>query len=253
MVALSAVITTLLLSPLVFVLALAAAVVLAALSKRRASIWLLSVTLAVLLAFSTGGVRTLLMRPLEYRYPPFPIDPPTVGAVVVLGGGVIDRAPDEGGSAALSDDAMKRVVYGLRLYRSLGVPVVVSGGRAWDTGGESEADVAATLLARLGVPEGIVIKEGRSRTTWENAREVARILARRGITRVALVTSAYHMPRAMLAFSRAGVSCVAAPTGFSAGTGRPGLLGSLPSFGSLGLSFTALREYAGIIQYRLRR
>jgi uncharacterized SAM-binding protein YcdF (DUF218 family) len=130
MVVLAAVITTLLLSPLVFVLALAAAVVLAALSKRRASIWLLSVTLGLLLALSTGGVRTLLMRPLEYRYPPFPVDPPPVGAVVVLGGGVIDDAPDEGGSAALSEEALKRVVYGLRLYRGLGVPIIASGGRA---------------------------------------------------------------------------------------------------------------------------
>jgi uncharacterized SAM-binding protein YcdF (DUF218 family) len=250
MVVLSAVITALLLSPVVFVLALAAAVVLTVLQRRRASIWLLSVTLVVLLAFSTGPVRSLLMRPLEYRYPPFPVAPPSVGAVVVLGGGVIDGAPDEGGSAALSEEATKRVVYGLRLYRSLGVPIVVSGGRVWNRAGESEADTAATLLARLGVPEGIVIREGKSRTTWENARNVAQVLARRGIVRVALVTSAYHMPRAMLAFTRAGVTCVAAPTDY-----RPLLRSAdfLPNFTALGASFTALREYAGIIQYRLRR
>jgi uncharacterized SAM-binding protein YcdF (DUF218 family) len=250
MVVLSAVITALFLSPLVFVLALAAAVVLAALQKRRASIWLLSVTLGVLLAFSTGPARSLLMRPLEYRYPSFPVDPPPVGAIVVLGAGVIDGAPDEGGSAALSEEAMKRVVYGLRLYRSLGVPIVVSGGRVWNTAGESEADTAATLLNRLGVPEGIVIREGESRTTWENARRVAQVLSRRGIRRVALVTSAYHMPRAMIAFSRAGVACVAAPTDYRA---RLRLADAVPSFTSLGASFAALREYAGIIQYGVRR
>lgn len=253
MVVLSAVFTTLFLSPLLFVLLCATVILLVAINRRRAAVWLLSATLVALLALSTGPVRNLLTRPLESRYPAFPVDPPPVGAIVVLGAGVIDGAPDEGGSAALSGEALKRVVYGLRLYRSLGVPIVVSGGRVWNRGGESEADTAATLLARLGVPEGIVIREGSSRTTWENAREVAKALAARNIARVALVTSACHMPRAMLAFARAGVSCIAAPTDYRAAAGGEPLFGVLPSFSALGGSFTSLREYAGIIQYRARR
>jgi uncharacterized SAM-binding protein YcdF (DUF218 family) len=251
MVVLSAVVTTLFLSPVLFVLLSAAGILLLALHKRRAAIWVLSATSVVLLALSTGSARDLLMRPLERRYAPFPVDPPPVGAIVVLGGGVMDGAPDEGGAAALSQEALKRVVYGLRLYRGLGVPIVVSGGRVWGRGGETEADAAAILLARLGVPEGVAIREGESRTTWENAREVAKILAAMKIARVALVTSAYHMPRAMLAFSRAGISCVAAPTDYRTGTGR--LVAALPTFGALGASFTSLREYLGILQYRARR
>jgi uncharacterized SAM-binding protein YcdF (DUF218 family) len=253
MVALAALFTTLILSPLVFVLLGAVVVLLLGIDKRRAAIWLLSATLLVLLVFSTGPFGNLVMKPLESRYPPFPIDPPPVGAIVVLGGGVIDGAPDEGGSAALSDQALKRVMYGLRLYRGLGVPIVVSGGKVWKNIGETEADTAAAVLARLGVPEGIVVREGRSRTTWENAREVAKILAQRGITRVALVTSAYHMPRAMLAFSRAGIACVPAPTDYRVSTAHMNLTDALPSFSSLGTSFTSLREYVGIAQYRVRR
>jgi uncharacterized SAM-binding protein YcdF (DUF218 family) len=253
MVVLSAVITTLLLSPLLFVVLCAVGVFLVGIGKRRAAVWLLSATLVALLALSTGSAHNLLMGPLERRYPPFPVDPPPVGAIVVLGSGVVDGSPDEGGAAALSSEALKRVVYGLRLYRGLGVPIVVSGGRVWNTGGESEADTAATLLARLGVPEGIVIRERDSRTTWENARDVAKVLAERKISRVALVTSAYHMPRAMLAFSRAGISCVAAPTDYRAVAAHEPLGGLMPSFVSLGGSFTSLREYVGIIQYRARR
>jgi len=253
MVVLSAVITILFLSPLVFVLLCAVGVLLVGIHNRRAAIWLLSSTFAALLALSLGPVRDLLISPLESRYPPFPVEPPPVGAIVILGSGVLDGAPDEGGGGALSQEGLKRVVYGLRLYRSLGAPIVVSGGRVWNTQEETEAGAAATLLARLGVPEGIVMKEDKSRTTWENAREVAGVLAARKIARVALVTSAYHMPRAMLAFSRAGISCVPAPTDYRVSRGKISLAAALPSFASLSASFASLREYLGLIQYRVRR
>jgi uncharacterized SAM-binding protein YcdF (DUF218 family) len=193
------------------------------------------------------------MSPLENRYPPFPVNPPQLGAVVVLGGGIREDAPDEGGGATLSTEALGRVLYGLRLFRKIGAPIVVSGGRAGNIGGKTEADVAATLLAQLGVPEGSVIREGKSLTTWENAREVAEVLAARKITRVALVTSAYHMPRAMLAFTRAGVVCVAAPTNYLTYGGKMSVADLLPSFAALSTSFSALREYAGIVQYHARR
>ena len=97
------------------------------------------------------------------------------------------------------------------------------------------------------------MKEDKSRTTWENAREVAGVLAARKIARVALVTSAYHMPRAMLAFSRAGISCVPAPTDYRVSRGKISLAAALPSFASLSASFASLREYLGLIQYRVRR
>jgi uncharacterized SAM-binding protein YcdF (DUF218 family) len=253
MVVLSAAFTTLFLSPFLFFLLLAAAAVLVALHRRKAALWLTSATAVALLAFSMAPVGNLLMRPLESRYPPFPADPPRVGAIVVLGAGVEGGAPDEGGGAALSEEAVKRVVYGLRLYRGLGVPIVLSGGRVWNTGEETEADAAATLLARLGVPDAVLVREGRSRTTWENARNVAAILAELKIARVALVTSAYHMPRAMIAFDRAGVSCVAAPTDYRSYGGKMTFADVLPRFASLEAFFSAVREYVGIIQYRARR
>jgi uncharacterized SAM-binding protein YcdF (DUF218 family) len=95
--------------------------------------------------------------------------------------------------------------------------------------------------------------EDASTTTWENARDVARILVERGVTRVALVTSAYHMPRASLAFARAGVVFVPAPTGFLA-EAAPWRVGDLlPSFVALRESFLALTEYAGALLYSVRR
>jgi hypothetical protein len=57
----------------------------------------------------------------------------------------------------------------------------------------------------------------------------------------------------MLAFSRAGIACIAAPTDYRVSTGHMNLAQALPSFGTLGTSFTSLREYLGIAQYRVRR
>jgi uncharacterized SAM-binding protein YcdF (DUF218 family) len=254
MIALSAVFNTLFLSPVLFALLLGACIALAATNRRKTALWLLSATLVSFVALSTAPVRDMLLRPLEGRYPPFPADAPRVDAVVILGGGVLEGAPDEGGNASLAGDSYKRVVYGYTLSRALGLPVIVSGGRAWNaSGAPTEAQTAAVMLARLGMPRQLIISEDKSRNTAENAREVSRIAGQRKLARVALVTSAYHMPRAMLAFSRVGISCVPAPTDYQSEYGHTSAADALPSFGSLETSFKALREYVGIVVYRVRR
>jgi uncharacterized SAM-binding protein YcdF (DUF218 family) len=254
MIALSAIFNTLFLSPVLFALLIGVGIALVATNKRRAALWLFSATLGSFLALSTAPVRNVLLRPLESRYPPFPANAPRVDAVVVLGGGLLEGAPDEGGNPSLGGDSYKRVVYAYALSRSLGLPVIVSGGRAWNAGGtRTEAQTAAVMLARLGMPRQLIISEEASRNTLENAREVSRIVEQRKLGRVALVTSAYHMRRAMIAFSRFGVSCVPAPTDYQSESGRTTFAGALPSFASLEASFKALREYVGIAAYRVRR
>jgi uncharacterized SAM-binding protein YcdF (DUF218 family) len=128
----------------------------------------------------------------------------------------------------------------------------VSGGRAWDRGGgDPESTAARILLERLGVPSGSIVEEPGSRDTWENARRTLPLVPGGGT--VALVTSAYHMPRAVLAFASAGLRYVPAPTDYRARRARYDVLSFLPSFGCLAETFQALREYAGLAWYRLRR
>jgi len=246
--------TSLFLSPLLFALLLAAGVLLGALGRRRASLLVTGGTTVLLLAFSTGAVSGLLLRPLEYRYPPWRGDETRVDAVVVLGGGMRAGSPDEEGRAALDPTALARVVAGFSLARRIGVPIIVSGGTTWlEAGAGSEADAAARVLERLGLPASMLVREGKSMTTWENAREVSRLLGGGASRRVALVTSAWHMPRAMLAFKRAGITAVPAPTGYLT-EGRGLRLSDLvPGFASLQDTFLALREYLGILAYAARR
>lgn len=82
-------------------------------------------------------------------------------------------------------------------------PVVVSGGRRWD--GDQEAEVMADWLEARGVPRDRIILESESLTTGQNARKVARLLGDRGWHRVGLVTSDFHMARAVRLFRREGL------------------------------------------------
>ncbi len=94
--------------------------------------------------------------------------------------------------------------------------VVASGGRAWTVGNSSlrivEADTLARAMIERGVPNDLVVRERCSHSTRENAQYCARILARRGIREIMLVTSDWHVPRARRHFETHGIDVVdAAP------------------------------------------
>jgi uncharacterized SAM-binding protein YcdF (DUF218 family) len=92
--------------------------------------------------------------------------------------------------------------------------------------------------------------EAESGTTWENAERSRALLAPRGIERVLLVTHAFHMPRAVLAFEHAGFTVTPAPTGLRPRP-RPRLRDCVPSARALQQSALALHEWLGLAWYRL--
>lgn len=117
-------------------------------------------------------------------------------AIVVLGCRVA--------KGALSAPAQRRAERGARAFHDgLSTRVVVSGGRRWNRA--QEAEEFAAVLARLGVPAAAVLREDRSRTTAENARFTAELLAPLDARRVGIVTCDWHMRRALWLFERAGL------------------------------------------------
>ena len=118
------------------------------------------------------------------------------------------------------------------------------------------------LLDALGVPPEAIIDESRSRNTYENAVFVREIVEARGDEELLLVTSAMHMPRSLAIFVKQGLSVSPAPVDFLATKGEEGrthapgfegwLLKVVPSAERLELSTRALREYIGLVIYRLR-
>jgi uncharacterized SAM-binding protein YcdF (DUF218 family) len=124
---------------------------------------------------------------------------PPADAVVVLG-----CALDEAGrpSAAL----MRRVEHGIALFqRGDAAILLLSGGGRHRT----EADAMREIAVGSGVPEREILLEPRSRNTYENAVETARLMRSRGLSSVVLVSDRYHLPRARLQFRRAGLVIVA--------------------------------------------
>jgi uncharacterized SAM-binding protein YcdF (DUF218 family) len=215
---------------------------------RVACRWFLAAAVLTYLA-SIRLVGDALLGPLEQRYPSITDEraPPPVGYVVVLGS---DYHPRAGISviAALDADGLVRIVEGIRLVQRLAAAhLVVSGGA-----GPGEAAPAlgyAELARQSGVPEAsIEVSDGALDTSGE-ARAVAKLL---GTAPFILVTSAYHMPRAMQLMERAALRPIPAPVGQRARASRSNRIGLLIP-GSSGLWETehALHEYLGLLAIKM--
>jgi len=168
-----------------------------------------------------------------------------VQAIVVLGGGVQPRAP-EYGQAQPSASTAARLRYGIQLAKRSGLPLAFAGGVGWSNAGQavqSEAATAQAFAAESGVTLRWMDKE--SRDTAENAARMHDLLAPAGITHIALVTHAWHMPRSQALFEKAGFTVLPAPMGFVLPSERP-LLEWLPSSSGLTASRQVLREWLAL-------
>lgn len=191
-----------------------------------------------------------------------------VDAIVVLGGGM-DTA--YAGVRDLPDlkDASDRMWVGARLYKQGVAPVVVVSGGSFskDSKVEVEAIGMARFMMDLGVPAEAVLKEMKSRTTLENAWETQAILNTRvpegsGLGaaskktstrpfRIALVTSAFHMSRAVALFEGAGFKVYPVRADVRVTPEVKPFWQWLPDGEALDGSTTAIKEYLGRLQYEL--
>lgn len=220
-----------------------------ALLKRRPRLgkMLIGLGLVLLYALSTPLVAGSLFRLLQAAPLPESADLSGVGAIVVLGAGRYERAPEYGGDTA-NAYALERLRYAARLQRRTGLPILVTGGAP--TGGIPEAQFMQEVLEKeWKVP--VRWTEGASDNTRENALNSRRILAGEKIAKILLVTHAWHMPRAQAAFERAGFEVIPAGTRFSLPKAAE-LMDFVPEAGALRASAHALHEAIGLVWYRLR-
>ncbi len=233
----------------IFVL-LAAAIVLWKWSRTARSLCFAS--LASLLVFGSWTVSQALLRTLENQFPDrAPDATPQAQAIVVLGGAVHFPSSRHPGSGLINPS--DRVLHAFRLYRAGKAPVIVcSGGGP----GGAEAPLMTGLLEEWGVPADAILLEERSLNTHENALYSFSLLQSRGIRQILLVTSASHMPRAAAVFRKVGFQVEPSPadywTGWGDDTDAFNLLDWLPSPHPLMGSAMALREWVGLIVYRVR-
>ena len=179
--------------------------------RRRLGGWMAAVSLAVLWFESTQACVYLLGLPLERQYLPAQdvSSLPFADAAVVLGGGI---SKTEGMVHPDMNEAADRVWHAARIWKAGKAKVVV-------VSGTNDLKAAVPLLLDFGVPREAIAVDDKSRNTYENSRFTEQLLKERAkpgeIPSVLVVTSAWHMPRALGNFSRTSLRVVAAPCDFT--------------------------------------
>lgn len=211
----------------------------------RRGAFLLGLGLAAFYFLSIAPGANFLLRPLEERYPPL-LSPPDVPAIVVLSGGenFLSGRP---ALSSLPPSTLARVAEGVRIFWTLeGKPIL------WFVGGAGTEGKGIPLMAQaaweLGVPQEKARWLTASRNTWEDAALVAQNL---GPFPFILVTSAFHMPRAMESFLAHNLNPIPAPCGHLSIASRS-YRRYLPSAQVFSASALAIREYFALLWYRLR-
>ncbi|WP_424812395.1 YdcF family protein [Roseococcus sp. YIM B11640] len=217
---------------------------------RRRGRWPLLLGLGWYVAVLLTPLPAWITLPLEDRFAR-PADPGRVDGVIILGGAVEQLLTERRGIPALNG-AAERMTEAVALSRRYPeARIVFTGGQGTVIpGAQTEADVARELWASMGLEGPRVVFENASRNTWENATMTQAMLRPQPGERWLLVTSASHMPRSMGCFRRAGWEITAWPVNYSTSPGGQGWFDPPLSF-RLGQAEWAVREYVGLIVYRL--
>ncbi len=236
---------TLAMPPASLAVALVLGMALALFGWRRSARWLVALAIVELLVMSFPPLADAMIKYLEDQAHTAELATPRCcfEAIVVLGGGIAPASPPEREFPRLVNGA-DRVWLAARLYHANVAPriIVSGGGYMADPGNPATTEAAAMrqFLIGLGVPAEAIVDEGASVNTIENIRNVRALV---GNGQVALITSAYHMPRALQLAALAKVDVAAFPTDFrSERETRPIWENWIFSVDALELSGIALHE-----------
>jgi uncharacterized SAM-binding protein YcdF (DUF218 family) len=206
----------------------------------------------ILLAAATLPVGKLLIAPLEDRFPLPPPDLPPPEGIIVLGGAIDDPVSAARGQTVFDEGGERLTEAVVLAKRFPQARVVYTGGTASFVPGarSTEALQARKFMSQMGIaPERVTI-EDKSRTTDENARFTAAIVHPEPSQRWIIVTSAFHMPRAMGLFEKAGFHPIAYPVAFrTRGRWPDDLRLSFEPVRNLRIFEIAVHEWIGLAAY----
>jgi uncharacterized SAM-binding protein YcdF (DUF218 family) len=219
---------------------------------RKLGQQLLAGCVSALLICGYLPIGNLLLVPLETRFPPWkPADGAPTG-LIVLGGGIDPVLSAAHGTPAF-DSAGARIVAAAALaHQYPNARVVYTGGSANLIHNEArEADAAAAVFESLGIARDRVQIERQSRNTQENVEFSKAIADPKPGERWLLVTSAFHMPRSIGLFRKAGSAVAPYPVDWKTLGWSDAFSLQADFLGGLSLTNLAVREWLGLIAYRL--
>ncbi len=219
---------------------------------RRLASWLVVTSLVLIAFFGLSPIGNVLLLPLEQRFPPWDPSRGAPDGIVVLGGAVLPELSAARGSVELNENA-ERITAAVALARKYpDARIIFSGGSgSLRRDAPAEAPFAVQELEALGVAPERITAEEQSRNTVENAVFSRLVAQPKPGERWLLVTSAYHMPRAVAAFRAAGFAVEPYPVDWR--TRGPAAAGQpfLSFVGGLGQTDLAMHEWVGLLAYRL--
>jgi len=236
----------------VFFALLTAGIFCIGLKKRRTAKILLLVAGCWLLVISTKPVPYILVKCLEDKYDVLNVIPESYFAgevhILVLAAGHSDdeSLPPNG---QLSGSALGRLTEGVRLHKLYpGSKLILSGPGGKE--GYTQADALLRTAIIMGVDSSSILLMRRAKNTAGEAKEYKELFSNE--SHLILVTSAIHMPRAMVTFKKAGLNPVPAPTNFIIKHGsRKDPSRWLPSAQYVGMMEAAMHEWVGLVWVKM--
>ena len=213
---------------------------------------LMVVSLVLLAICAWSPLGKLLLYPLETRFPAWDASRGAPDGIIVLGGPLDADLSVAHGRPVISA-AGDRIVAGATLaHRYPNARLLYTGGSANLLSNDAkEADYAAELFEGLGIARSRLLMERNSRNTLENAEFSRAMVNPKPGERWLMVTSAFHMPRAVGLFRTAGFVVEAYPVDWKLGKGSDVFAFSNIAGDGLSRTDPALREWMGLIAYRL--
>jgi uncharacterized SAM-binding protein YcdF (DUF218 family) len=219
---------------------------------KRTGRALATLGVALLLVAGLTPLGNALIYPLEERFPPWDVSRGEPDGIVVLGGAI---GPDISALRGMPDlnEAAERITVVAELARKYPeARIIYSGGNGrlvLRVG--TEAEVALRLFESFGIARSRLVAEDKSRNTVENAVFSKALADPKPGERWLLVTSGYHMPRAIGTFRQAGFPVEAYPVDWRT-RGPIDLVMPMESVAAgLGRTDTALHEWVGLVAYWL--
>ena len=235
---------TFILPPGIFILALI--IFSLKLSRYKAKLGknLLILTL-VFYIFTTPLVDNSIISLLENKYT-VPVNPKG-DVIVMLGGGATLDTPNLNFNGHLSGFAANRLITSVELYKKLNIPIIISGGKVFKSTG-TESEISKNILITMGIPENKIVIENQSINTTENAKYTKKILDKYNFKNPILVTSAFHMPRAVIQFKKFNINVLPFPTDYQTNLrGSFELNDFIPSSDALVKLSLSVKEFIGIL------
>jgi uncharacterized SAM-binding protein YcdF (DUF218 family) len=221
-------------------------------SHARLGRMVAAVAVGLLILICIAPLGAWIIAPLEDRFPPPSAELAAPYGIIVLGGAIDAELGQARGEVILAD-AGSRITEAASLARRFpGARLVFSGGSgSLMSGDPPEAEEAGKLFAALGIDPGRIVLEDRSRNTQENAQFTRDMVHPEPSQSWLLVTSAYHMPRSMGLFRKAGFHVTAYPVDYRSFGGGGDWRVNHETWRNLRRFDLAVHEWVGLVAYRL--